>query len=155
MKPILILGLGNPLQGDDGIGCAVAEELLRHPLPEEVECIEGGTPGVGLINLIQGRRQVVLVDAAKMGRAPGEMVRLTAREIESDPAHRAVSLHSAGIADALALARALQIELPEIICMGIEPLVVDWQPNLSAPVQAAMPKVIQAVLKQVGANHGE
>lgn len=155
MKPILILGLGNPLQGDDGIGCAVAEELLRRTLPDDVECIEAGTPGVGLVNLIQGRRRVILVDAAKMGRTPGEVLRLTARDIESETAHRSVSLHSAGISDALALARALQIELPEIICLGIEPLLVDWQPSLSAPVRAALPQVIQAVLNEVGANHGE
>ena len=82
-------------------------------------------------------------------------MRLTASEIESDPAHHSVSLHSTGVSDALALARALQIELPEIVCFGIEPLIVDWQPNLSAPVHAALPQVIQAVLNEVGANHGE
>lgn len=155
MKPILILGLGNPLQGDDGIGCAVADELMRHPLPENVECMEAGTPGVGLVNLIQGRQRVILIDAAKMGRAPGQVVRLTGREIECDPALRSVSLHSTGVADALALARTLQIELPEIVCLGIEPLVVDWQQSLSAPVQAAVPQVVRAVLNEVGANHGK
>lgn len=155
MKPILILGLGNPLQGDDGIGCAVAEALSHCPLPNDVECMEGGTPGIGLVNLIQGRRRVVLVDAAKMGCSPGEVLRLTARDIESDPSHHSVSLHSTGISDALALARTLQLELPEIVCFGVEPLVVDWQPTLSAPVAAAVPTVIQAVLNEVGANHGE
>ncbi len=155
MKPILILGLGNPLQGDAGIGCAVAEELLRRPLPDDVECMDGGTPGIGLVNLIQGRRRVILVDAAKMGRAPGEMLRLTTREIENDQAQQSVSLHSAGVSDALALARALHIELPEIVCLGIEPLIVDWQPNLSAPVRAAVPQAVEAVLNEVGANHGK
>jgi len=153
MKPILILGLGNPLQGDDGIGCRVAEELVgasvTAPLPDDVEVMDGGTPGVGLLNFFEGRKRVIIVDAAEMGIAPGEFRGFTPHEITLTGSSERFSLHRSGVADALALAEALKIELPEIIFFGVQPASVAWRDSLSPQVQAAVPQVIEAVLNEL------
>ena len=70
LRPILIVGLGNPLQADDGVGCRVAEALEGHQLPPGVEVMDAGTPGVGLINLLEGRQRAIIVDAAEMAAGP-------------------------------------------------------------------------------------
>ena len=153
MKPILILGLGNPLQGDDGIGCRVAEEFVgasvTAPLPDEVEVMDGGTPGVGLLNFFDERKRVIIVDAAEMGIAPGEFRKFTLHEITLTGSQERFSLHRSGVADALALARELKIELPEIIFFGVQPASVEWRDSLSPQVQAAVPRVITAVLNEL------
>ena len=149
MKPILILGLGNPLQGDDGIGCRVAQELESRTLPDDVEVMDGGTPGIGLLNLFEGRQQVIIIDAAEMGRAPGEIVRFRPEDVILTGSTERFSLHRSGVADALALARELHLALPEIIVFGVQPVQAGWSDQLSPPVQLAVEKVIDAIVGQV------
>jgi hydrogenase maturation protease len=150
MQPLLILGLGNPLQADDGIGCRVAQELAMRAMPG-VEVMDGGTPGVGLINLLQGRTRAIIVDAAEMQIAPGEIRVFDARQVQLDRARDHISLHHCGVADALALADALKIALPDITIVGVQPARVEWSAQLTPRVQAALPRVIETVIEQLGA----
>jgi hydrogenase maturation protease len=152
MKPILILGLGNPLQGDDGVGCRVAQELEKHALPDDVEVMDGGTPGVGLLNLFEGRRRVILVDAAEMDKSPGEIVRFRPEDVTLTGSAQRFSLHRSGVADALALADELKLALPEIVVFGVQPKSVDWRDGLSPEVQAAVPQVMELVLNEADAR---
>jgi hydrogenase maturation protease len=149
VKPILILGLGNPLQGDDGVGCRVVEALGARALPDNVEVTDGGTPGIGLLNLLEGRMRVIIVDAAEMGLAPGEFRRFTPDAIALTGAAQRLSLHRSGVADALALAQALKIELPDIVFFGVQPARVEWSDVLSPAVQDAVPRVIDAILDEL------
>ncbi len=154
MKRTLILGLGNPLQGDDGVGCYIAEALQQQPLPDEVEVMDGGTPGIGLLNLFEGRQCVIIVDAAEMGMNAGEYRRFEPHEIVLTGSNQRFSLHRTGVVDALALARELNIALPKIVFFGVQPQSVEWRDALCPAVQAAVPHVIEAVLRQVMADHG-
>jgi hydrogenase maturation protease len=168
MKPTLVLGLGNPLQQDDGVGIRVIEELERRELPSHVEVMDGGTPGVGLINLLEGRTRVVIVDAAEMGRQPGEIVRFSfgcaqdrhaedkMLKCHSEPrpkrrrggsAESLFSLHHSGVADALALAGALNVPLPEIVVYGVQPGQLGWGEELSNEVATAIPSLVEAIIK--------
>ncbi|MBM3127092.1 MAG: hydrogenase maturation protease [Chloroflexi bacterium] len=197
MKPILVLGLGNPLQGDDGVGCRVAQELERviasrpeqsvaeskeaakqsptreseiassqpfdsaaqnaAPLRvllamtrwQDVEVMDGGTPGVGLLNVIERRARVIIIDAAEMSIAPGAFRRFTPEQVALTGSAQRFSLHRSGVADALALARELKIELPEIIFFGVQPASVEWRDALSPAVQGAVPRVIEAILNEL------
>ncbi|MCI0478253.1 MAG: hydrogenase maturation protease [Anaerolineales bacterium] len=149
MRPVLILGLGNPLQGDDGVGCRVVQELEKRVLLDEVEVMDGGTPGVGLLNFFEGRQRVIIVDAAEMSIAPGEFRRFTPEQVALTGSAQRFSLHRSGVADALALAHELKIELPEIIFFGVEPASVEWRDALSPAVQVAVPRVIDAILNEL------
>lgn len=150
MKPILILGLGNLLQGDDGVGCRVAQELEKRALSDTIQVIDGGTPGIGLLNLLEGHQRAMIIDAAEMGIIPGEFKRLRAEDVLRAGAAQRISLHHTGITDTLALARELRIPLPEIVFFGVQPALIDWADGLSPQVQAAVPHVIDAILSEIG-----
>lgn len=145
-----MLALGNPLRGDDGVGAAVlaqiAMQLAAEPLAEAVELLDGGTAGLETALLLQGCDRAIIIDAAAMGQKAGDWVRFTPQTATLNGADLRGTLHSAGLAEALALGDALGILPPEIVIYGVQPEVVGWEPGLSAPVRAAVPAVCAAVL---------
>lgn len=155
MRPVLVLGLGNLLQGDDGVGCRAIEVLQQYALPETVEAIDGGTPGVGLIHLLEGRSRAILIDAAEMGRPPGTVVRFRPEEVTLTGAAERFSLHRSAVSDALALAQALHLPLPEIVFFGVQPARVVWDAALSPAVAAALPGLVASILREIGSPQEE
>lgn len=149
MQPTLILGLGNLLQGDDGVGCRVAQELERRTLRDDVEVIDAGTPGIGLLNLFEGRERVIIIDAAEMGLPPGTFRRFGPQDVLLTGSNQRFSLHRTGVIDSLMLARELSIKLPQIVFFGVQPAIVDWNDALSPQVQAAVPQVIEEILNEL------
>ena len=154
LRPVLVLGLGNPLQADDGVGCRVIEALegalTGSELPPGVEIMDAGTPGVGLINLLEGRQRAIIVDAAEMGCQPGEVVRFRPEDVTLTGSTARFSLHRTAVADALALARALNLPLPEIVIFGVQPGAIGWRDELSPEVAAAVPGLVAAILEEAG-----
>jgi hydrogenase maturation protease len=143
----LILALGNPLRGDDGVGTAVIEALREYQLPPDVELLDGGTPGLETVLYFQGRDRVIVVDAADMGLDPGEWRRFTLGDIRlksNDMALRG-TLHYAGLAEAVALAEAMDALPAELVIYGIQPQAIGWQPGLSDAVRT----VIEEVARQI------
>jgi len=145
----LILGLGNPLRGDDGVGPRVVAELLRRGLPDGVTAVDGGTGGLDLLHLLEGWEHAIIVDAAELGRKPGEFLRFTLEEAHLVRSLVSLSSHAAGLADALALARALGQALPDIVIYGVQPERMDWQEGLSPALQAALPQIVTAILEEI------
>ncbi len=147
----LVLALGNPLRGDDGIGAAVLAELARADLPPDVTLLDGGTPGLETALLLQGYGRAVIIDAAEMGHVPGEWLRFTPGEahLRSGSLQSGGTLHSAGLAEALALGEALDLLPAEVIIYGVQPDCVGWQPGLSDPVRQAIPSVCAAILDEL------
>jgi hydrogenase maturation protease len=150
----LVLGLGNPLRGDDGIGPAVIEWLQAHDLPPGAVAIDGGTRGLELVLTLADCRRALIVDAAEIGRAPGRWERFSPDLIRLKDGPT-ISLHAAGLADALALGEALGVLPEEVVIFGVQPAWLDWSPGLSAEVQAAVPEVGRAVLREIGNKNGK
>jgi hydrogenase maturation protease len=157
MRPAtLILGLGNPLRGDDGIGPRVVEDLTDHNLPEGVTALDGGTGGLDLLRLMEEWERVVIVDAADVGREPGEYVRFTPDEMRLAGASPTLSLHHAGLSEVLALADALDMDLPEMVIFGVQPAEIGWKEGLSPAVAATLAALTDAVLQEIeGENHAQ
>jgi hydrogenase maturation protease len=149
----VVIGLGNPLRGDDGVGVRVVEELAAQPLPPDVEVVDGGTQGLGLVGLMEGRRRAIVVDAASVGRSPGQFVRFTLDEARLLGDEQPLSIHAAGLGDALLLGQALGTLPDEVIIFGVQPSCVQWDRSLSPEVDAALPALIAAVLAEVSASH--
>lgn len=142
---ILVLALGNPLRGDDGVGTAVLRRLSQSQLPAHVTLLDGGTPGLETALLWQGYERVIIIDAAEMGAAPGTWRRFAPDDVQLSSASLQASMHQAGLAEALTLAQALQMLPPQVIIFGVQPAALDWAPGLSDAVTAAIPDLCTAV----------
>jgi len=152
VKRILILGLGNPLLGDEGIGVRVVEELKGLELPDGVVVVEGGTTGLGLIGLMEGYERVIIVDAADMGHPPGRVVRFTPLEVQLKTAEAPLSLHQIGLEEVLALAEALEVAPAELVIIGIQPSQLEVGAGLSPEVERAIPQIIRIILDELDAS---
>jgi hydrogenase maturation protease len=149
-KPILVLGVGKLLLKDEGVGVHVARKLMEMDLPSHVEVLEGGTGGFDLLDEIEGRKKVIVVDTAKAGKPPGTMYRMTTEDIEKAEKAR-ISLHEIDMTDLLNLADLFKIEKPDIVIIGIEPKDMESASlELSPEIEALVPRVIDLVLKEIG-----
>jgi hydrogenase maturation protease len=144
----LILSLGNPLRADDGVGKAVLDALATQDLPEHITLLDGGTSGLEMLLLWQGYDHVIIVDAAAMGKQVGEWAQFTAEAIrqQSRDMYLRGTVHYAGLAEAIALAKPMGLMPPQLDIFGIEPESIDWEIGMCEAVVAAIPDVCDAVL---------
>jgi len=122
-KETIVLGLGNPLMGDEGIGVKLIEILksVSADFPE-ADFVDAGTGGMSLLHLIAGRKRAVIIDCAIMGEKPGTIRRFSPDEVKTVKQLRHLSLHEVDILKVIELARRLEECPEEIIFFGIEPL---------------------------------
>lgn len=151
MSPTLVLGMGNPILSDDGVGLVVAERLQQQDLPEGVEVRLSEVAGLRLLELLRGYDKVVVVDALRSGRRPGDVVRVDAAEFAGG--HRYGSAHSISLPTALELGHALGYAMPEeVVVYAIEAHDIEtFGEQLSPPVAAAAEKALRLVRAEVGA----
>jgi hydrogenase maturation protease len=150
--PLLIVGLGNVLLGDDGLGVAAVERLKQDfDLPEGVSAIDGGTLGLSLLPLLQSARRVILVDAIAADAKPGSLVRLEGDDVAHAAAHR-LSPHQVGVADLLDGLRLLGGMPEEIILLGIVPEKIELSLESSAAVHRSMGRLVDAVASEASAS---
>lgn len=130
----LVIGVGNPLRGDDGVGLAVAAELAAD---RGLRVVESDGEPVSLIGLWDGAATVVVVDAVSSGADPGTVITVPA-EREIPAALFRHSTHLFGVADAIELSRALGRLPGRLVVVGVEG--GDFTPGagLSPPVAAAV-----------------
>ena len=145
----LVLGIGNLLIGDEGVGCKTVEELARrYTLPPSVECVDGGTAGFELLPMLAGRDHVILIDALRDDREPGTVIM-----VEDEHVPRAfmarTTPHQLGICDVLAAAQLTDAMPGRLTLFGIEPKELEVGIGLSPEVEAAMEKTIRAVVDQL------
>jgi hydrogenase maturation protease len=154
---IVVLGLGNILLKDEGIGVHVVQRLEKQDLPGNVKVIDGGTSGLDILLLQEGPYKLVVIDAMKAGKEPGtiyrtrlkahEMDRLT--EIFSKNDQAAISLHQVGLIDALLVARKTGCAPDEVTIIGVEPLEIDGGLELTEQVKEKIPEIISTVLEEI------
>lgn len=142
--PVLVLGVGNPLMGDDGIGVELAHRLQERDYGPLVHVEEGGTLGMTLLPLLEDADTVILLDAVKTGARPGTVVTRNRDEL---PRHfsRVISPHQIGMKEVLGAAQ-LCGTLPRIITLvGVEAGHTDFCQPMSAEVREAVPQALDLV----------
>ncbi len=149
--PTLVLGLGNILLRDEGVGVRVVEAMEGLELPPDVELFDGGTAGLDLLDVLAHRRKVIVVDAVEGSSAPGTVLRLSPEDLVPQAAPT-VSLHEVGFLETLTVARQLGIAPAEVVVLGIKPKEVSCGLDLSPEIARLIPRVIELVLADVGAG---
>jgi len=149
MPSIAVLGLGNTLMRDDGVGARVLDELARrYRLPPAVSLIRSDAPMARLVTELEGVGHLIVVDAVRGGRPPGAVYGVRPEELASI-GRRAWSSHGVTLADLLALLSALD-RCPGIRIIGVEAGELDGAGlELTAPVAEALPRVVAAVVEEL------
>jgi hydrogenase maturation protease len=148
---LLVLGLGNVLCGDDGLGPAAVHALAHgFEVPDGVTILDGGTLGLSLLPYIEDAEQVLLVDAIRADQPAGAVVRLEGEEVAPAVRDR-LSVHQIGVADLLEGARWRGRYPTGLILLGLVPQVVELGLSRSAAVDAGLPILIERIVAEARA----
>ncbi len=147
--PILVLGIGNILLRDEGVGVRVTEQMQKMHLPDDVELVDGGTAGADLLDVLAERQKVIVIDAVQADCEPGTVLRFTADELVQ-PDGVGMSLHELGLGEALKMTRQLGCAPEDVVVFGIKPKDTGCGLELSEEVEASVPKVVELILAEIG-----
>ena len=141
---ILVLGIGNYLMGDEGVGVQLVQEMNRMQLPEYIDILDGGTGGFLLLNCFEAYRNIIFVDATMDGREEGT-VRLIRPRFASDfPS--ALSVHDVGLKDMIEAVYLMDnrpdIQLFTISIRQMTPMCIDLSPSVQQAIPNARPRIL-------------
>ena len=157
-KTIAVLGLGNLMHGDDGVGIHLLRAFESQNREFTAECeargielrwIEGGTLGLELTHSLKGVEYLLVLDAVAMQQAAGTVARYEGDSLYQLPVGR--SVHLMGLSDLLVAIELLGNPPREVILLGVEPASTAWGLEMSAEVTAAFPLLIGVAEKQIHA----
>ncbi|MHB8210426.1 MAG: hydrogenase maturation protease [Acidithiobacillus sp.] len=138
---ILVLGLGNVLQGDDGVGVHVVRWLAGQAPMTGVTVLDGGTIGASLLVELEGVNALLVADAVESGQEAGQVTLFQGAEMDRLLARpRAGSVHEASLAELLDMARLLGCLPPRRALLGIQPQTIAWGDTLSLPLARSLPE---------------
>lgn len=149
-----IMAVGNPLYGDDGVGAAVLERIRDGDLFPGAELIDAGVDALSLIDRFDEALHII-IDAARMGQAPGRVLRFTPDEVRLRIRGDHLSLHGFGLAEAFAMADAIGRMPRRVVILGVEPAVVAIDKGLSGVVAEAVPEVLRLIHAEVADNEAD
>ncbi|MHC4291930.1 MAG: hydrogenase maturation protease [Planctomycetota bacterium] len=149
-KPTIVIGLGNPIMADEGIGTVLVDELAKlaaaGKLPsEDIEYYDGGCGGMYLLHTIAERKKAILIDCSLMGTEPGTIKRFTPDDVNSVKQMAHLSLHEVDILKVIELAQQIGQCPDEIVIFGIEPVAITQQMHLNDAISAKIPEYIDEI----------
>lgn len=151
MKKILVLGCGNPLASDDGIGIYTLEELKKKKLPDYVELIDAGTDGFSILNVIEDADKVIIIDAVRAGSDVGTIHTIKGDDLP-EPESIIFSLHDFDLIDVLKIGEKIMPEsMPnDITIVGVEiEQPEEFHIGLTPRVEKTIPKVVDIILDEI------
>jgi len=149
MSKTLILGIGNFLLKDEGVGVHFAERLLVDGIPDNVIVEDGATGGIDLLYLMEGYEKAIIIDAMDFMATPGTVKKVSLNEIKNRKSHLSVSLHGISFFDIIEIAKELSLDLPEIKIIGIQPGDISQGVNLTPEIDAAYAEVKRLVFEEI------
>ncbi len=147
-KPIMVIGVGNSIQMDDGFGIHALNELKNHALPEDVELFDGGTLGIDLMPWIEGREKLIFIDCVKGGNKPGTLYKFKPEDLTYEDEIK-TSMHQIGLIESLQMIAITGKAPDDITIFGVEPKAIDWGEELSEELKSVIPKVIKLLLNEI------
>lgn len=145
MAKNLVLGVGNLLLSDEGVGIHAVRRLVETgALPEDVEIVDGGTAGLSLLVYLEGVDRLVIIDAVETGGPPGTMVRLAGDQVPAYMAQK-VSPHEITLPDFLAAARLRDLYPKEVVIWGVQPGSLEVGVELTPDLAAGLERLVGCV----------
>lgn len=149
LADIVVLGIGNIVLRDDGLGVRVVEHLEDHyDFPDNVQVLDGGTLGMELLRFITPAKRILLLDAIHGGQVPGTMYRLEGDAVQAHFQEK-ISAHEIGIQDVLTLLSLTGKPMPEIVVLGVEPLDLAVGLELSEELSQAVPVLAERAVEEL------
>ena len=148
---ILVLGVGNLVMTDDGVGVIVVQRLQReYQLPAEVDVMDGGTLGLDILPRLENIERLIVVDALETGKAPGTCVRLANNEIPL-ALETKLSPHQMGLKDLLSVSLLIGHAPQEMVLIGVQPDCIEMGTELTPVVEEQVDVMLAAVLRELKA----
>ncbi len=146
--PILVMGVGNILSSDDGFADAVLRALEDEELPDQVELFDAGTSAIDLMDVFDGRRKLIVLDAVRGGQQPGTLYRFSPEQVESGglPMN---SLHQVGLLETLKLAELVDCKPEQTVVIGVQPSSTALGIGLCDEVRQAVPQAVRLVVNEI------
>lgn len=144
----VVIGVGNTILSDDGIGVHAARILQDDPrVPANVTILDGGTIGLELVPYALDASRVLFLDAVNSDEAPGTLTRMTGRDLLGMTG--GWSAHQLGVADLIAALFLVSTRTQDIVVLGVQPANTEWGTSLSPRVEAALAPLVDAALAQL------
>ena len=145
---VAVLGLGNLVHTDDGVGVHAIHHLQRDPrVPANAVLLDGGTQGLSLLPHISGYPRLLVVDAVDAGEPAGTLLRFEGQALNGLPGK--ASVHQLGFADLMIAMQLLGESPEEVVVLGVQPMSTEWGAELTAPVEGALRPLLEAVVAQL------
>jgi hydrogenase maturation protease len=145
---VVIIGVGNLLLMDEGIGIHVINELEKQKLPQNVEIYDGGTGGFKLTDLMHGAKRVIFIDAVDTGKAPGTITTFNPEDVRSIYQKKKYSLHDTDLLEVIKMVELLD-NPPEIEIVGVQPKIINYGLAPSKELRDVMPDIINTILCRI------
>jgi len=149
MKCVSVIGVGNSIMGDDGVGIHAVLKLREMKLQPGVEVFDAGTDAFYALEAMDGKDKVIILDACKGNNAPGTLYRFICNPLHGkwESVFR-LSMHGMNFMDVMITSGALKLP-NEIVLLGVEPEMIDWNTELSPKVKETLPVLIDMVLREL------
>lgn len=149
MGKITVLGIGNILLQDEGLGVRTIEKLIQnYQFPNYIQVLDGGTLGMGLLPFLEGTSKLIIVDAISGKLPPGSIYKLKNDDVKVY-FQQMVSLHDLGIQDVLATMEVLDKPIKEIVVFGMQPKTIEVGLELSSVVAPGIDELIGLIIEQL------
>jgi hydrogenase maturation protease len=149
VAPMMVLGVGNVLLEDEGLGVRALEVLQRRYIaPPGLEWLDGGTTGMGLLDLITGCEHLLVLDAVQTGAAPGTLVRMSDEDVPVYFGLR-ITPHQLGLSDVLATLELTEEQPRSVTVLGLVPHSMEMCLELSDPISARLECLVDAAVSEL------
>jgi hydrogenase maturation protease len=152
-KSTLVIGIGNILMKDEGIGIHVINTLINKDLHhnQDIEIIDGGTAGLGMLEYMKDKQKVIIIDAIDFKQPPGSLYRFNYSENDSYKKADKYSVHQIDVIDTIHILHTVYNHYPEIVIMGMQPFEIELEMNLSENAQEKLKELTDLVMKEIEA----
>jgi len=147
MNSVAIIGIGNILRKDDGIGVHVINELEKEGLTSTIQLVDGGTSTLDMLGYFLDYERIIVVDCLKAGYEPGTIYKIKAEDIKNYK-KESLSIHDVQILDVVKMANMME-RFPSVVIFGIEPKEIEFDLEMSDVMKSKIPEVIKLIKKEL------